>query len=731
VILGPMLIILAGASATAALLTYALVGQRPAGARVARGLYAAMTILVIAASAYLMYLFIAHHFEFRYVHDYSSLDLPLKYTISSFWGGQEGTFLLWLLFGALLGWTIITRAKHYERWAMVYYLAVQIFLLVLLTVRSPFGPTGSAVADGRGLNPLLQNPWMVIHPPIVFLGFATLAIPFAYAMAALSTRDYASFPRLVFPWASLGVLTLGVGIFLGGYWAYKTLGWGGYWGWDPVENSSLIPWIIDLALVHGLLVQRRADKLIRTNLLLSILALLLVVYGTFLTRSGVLADFSVHSFTDLGINSYLVGFLVLVAVFGPGMLVLRARSIRTERLETRLTSREFGLAISILLLLTVGFLVFLGTSAPLLTRLFGEPANVAMSYYHSVSVPSGIVLLVLLLIIPFTLPGGTPNDDLLRKLAWPAVAAAIITIGAVLASNLHVEDLVLIFGGLWALGSNAYALVLLPRFTFARLGGHVSHLGFALMVLGIVASTNYDSSQRVNLVTGVPETALGYQIVYVSNVEKPRVEDSYLELELDHNGRKTIARPKLYYSNYTQSTMRSPHVVEGVFSDVYLSPLDLRTIEEPGGAALLELKKAEPMRYDDYTITFDGFEAGAHATDRITVGAKLTVVGPKDTVTITPQYESGPQGKVTSPDMPIPGTQVSVALARIMVESHSVQLRVNDPAKKAVAPGKEQLTLEVSRKPLISLVWLGVTIITLGALVSFANRWSQSNTTEA
>ena len=162
-------------------------------------------------------------------------------------------------------------------------------------------------SDGQGLNPLLQNPWMTIHPPIMFLGYAATAVPFAFAMAALWERRYDEWTKASMPWALVTVVTLGCAILLGGYWAYVTLGWGGYWGWDPVENSSLVPWLASAALVHGMLLQRARGRFRKLNFSLAILAYVLVVYATFLTRSGVLADFSVHSFVDLGITGWLVG----------------------------------------------------------------------------------------------------------------------------------------------------------------------------------------------------------------------------------------------------------------------------------------------------------------------------------------------------------------------------------------------------------------------------------------
>jgi cytochrome c-type biogenesis protein CcmF len=721
---GQTIIILAGVCATTSLLAYALAGRRPLGIKLGRICFALLGVLVTAAAVYLLYLFLTHRFDFRYVFAYSSLDLPMKYTISSFWGGQEGTFLLWLLFGALLGWAVIARSRHYERWAMVFYLLVQLFLIAVLIVRSPFAPTGFEAADGRGLNPLLQNPWMVIHPPIVFLGFAALAIPFGYAMGSLVVKDYVSFPRLVFPWVAVGVVTLGTGIFLGGYWAYKTLGWGGYWGWDPVENSSLIPWLVALALLHGLLIQKRGPRLVKTNLGLAIFALALVIYGTFLTRSGVLADFSVHSFTDLGINAYLVGFLLLLVTVCPVLLIVRTRSIITEKLDSSPTSRDSGLTLGLLILLATALLVLLGTSAPLLTRLFGDPANVDLSYYQAISIPAGLALLLLLIVVPFTRAGNTAKAELFQRMLWPGVAAAIITIITILLVDLRFADVSLIFLGVWAAGANVLAVLLMPRKTISHMGGRIAHIGLAAMVLGIVASSNYSSVQRVGLQTGVPENVMGYEMTYISRVDAPRLEDSYLNVRLASAGDTIYARPQVFVSEFTNAEMRHPHVVEGPAGDLYLAPLDLQVLEESGGQARLELVRDKPAPFGEYTFTFQTFEMGEHSQEEIAVGARLQVAGPTDTVIAVPRYISGAGGAVRSPEEQVPGTGLRVFLEGIAVENRSVLLRIVDPAR-ANEPGKEVLTLEVTRKPLISLVWLGLVLMTLGASISFFRRWSQ------
>src|SRR5207247_9721085 len=214
--------------------------------------------------------------------------------------------------------------------AAVVVLTLPLVLPTLASaMRGPFltFPAGLFPVDGQGLNPLLQDPWMTIHPPVLFTGFSSLIAPFAIAMAALVRRDYDGWVKVALPWVVFSTAILATGFIMGGVWAYKVLGWGGYWGWDPVENGSFIPWLSNIALLHGLLVQRVSGSLRRTNFFLAVTSYVLVLYASFLTRSGVLADFSVHSFVNLGLNGFLLSFLFMVIIVGYGTLLLRLRAI--------------------------------------------------------------------------------------------------------------------------------------------------------------------------------------------------------------------------------------------------------------------------------------------------------------------------------------------------------------------------------------------------------------------
>src|SRR5262249_8851627 len=276
-------------------------------------------------------------------------------------------------------------------------------------MRGPFltFPGGQAPLDGQGLNPLLQDPWMTIHPPVLFTGFSSLVVPFAIALAALVKREWDGWIKPALPWVVFSTGILATGFIMGGVWAYKVLGWGGYWGWDPVENGSLIPWLPNVALLHGLLVQRVTGSLRRTNFFLAITSYVLVLYASFLTRSGVLADFSVHSFAandqwnlPFGLGGFLLLFVGVAAVVGYALLLWRLREIPQAPQSLGAFSRESSLWLGQRVFMLMCLLVAVGMSAPLITRLFGPPSNVQTSYYNLVNAPLAVAMGLLLGIAP-------------------------------------------------------------------------------------------------------------------------------------------------------------------------------------------------------------------------------------------------------------------------------------------------------------------------------------------
>ena len=367
-------------------------------------------VMIVLGSATLLYLILTHQFQYSYVWSYSSRALSTPLLISTFYAGQEGSFLLWSLFMAIIGVFLLRHSARvgYEAQVMSVFVGIELILLVMLLVKSPFlyvwesfaevGP-GFIPADGRGLNPLLQNYWMVIHPQVLFSGFAAMGVPYAYAMAALLKRDYDHWFKAAVPWIAFGTFVLGLGIMMGGYWAYETLGWGGYWAWDPVENSSLVPWLLSVASIHTILSQRRSGAFARTNLVLGMLCFILVIYSTFLTRSGVLGDTSVHSFAEPGMWAYwlLVGMLFLSVLAPVILFISRWKEIPRRPAKHSFYSREFALFLGASTLVLIAVFVVVGTSSPIITEiLYGKKSAVDIAYYATTILPLGVILALLM-----------------------------------------------------------------------------------------------------------------------------------------------------------------------------------------------------------------------------------------------------------------------------------------------------------------------------------------------
>ena len=268
-------------SGIAAIIGYLLSLKKHEALLLGRAGFHTTVISTFVASAALLIIIVKHQFQFQYVWAYSSRELPLGLLMSTFYAGQEGSFMLWTLMISIIGVILLsyTQKHHYEKEVMPIYSMIIAFLLLLIVIKNPFAPIEGGVIppDGKGLNPLLQNFWMQIHPPFLFAGFAAMSVPFAFAIAALIKKDYQKWIVSSLPWVLGGAMVLGTGIMLGGFWAYETLGWGGWWGWDPVENSSLIPWIVCVALVHTMLTQKRTKGLVMTNFVLAMLAFVLVL----------------------------------------------------------------------------------------------------------------------------------------------------------------------------------------------------------------------------------------------------------------------------------------------------------------------------------------------------------------------------------------------------------------------------------------------------------------------
>jgi cytochrome c-type biogenesis protein CcmF len=698
-----------------------------------RRTYYAFLFFSVFASAYLMYLFLAHRFEVEYVYGYSSSAEPFFYLVSGFWAGQEGSFLLWLFFGSLLGvflmsgkWRPAVYGKESgirEGHVLFFYLLVQVFLLVLLLKQSPFALLPEIPPDGRGLNPLLRDFWMVIHPPVVFVGYAALAIPFAYAMSALTANSYRGWVRLTLPWAGFSCLTLGAGIFIGAYWAYKVLGWGGYWGWDPVENASLVPWLLSVAMIHGLILERTRRVFRRTNLLLAILCFLLVVYATFLVRSGVLGDFSVHSFADLGITGYLLIFMIFFLFLSIGLYSVRLSGIPRTKTSERILTTEFALFIGIILFSLSALLILLGISSPIISRIFGPASNVGIPYYVRTQLPLAILVCLGLGAVPFLGWKGSGLGEFVKKI-WPAlIAAVVLTILAFVLGVRSPVHLICIFTALLALVSNLMVLVKRNMGRWSLIGGFLTHVGAGMLIVGIVTSSGYDRSEKINLPQGQTEEAFGYQFTYLGLVGGSQGDQDALKIKVQKGKSSFLAKPRFYYSEYNQGIMRTPHIRINLLYDLYLSPLEHSQGEEAQGG-LFNLGKGETVERDGYTIRFVDFEVGSHAeTGQISAGAILEVEHDGKKATLIPTQVMGgiEEGQIKAM-VQLPGGEDHLVLEKIDADRKMVALRL---ILKEEQTSEDLLVLSVEKKPLINLFWLGTILVMLGLIIAAVRRFKE------
>ncbi|MCX6269709.1 MAG: cytochrome c biogenesis protein CcsA [Bacteroidetes bacterium] len=446
-------------TALAATLIYILVSVKTDPGRLkvlARALYIAHLGLLVVAFAALYYLIFNHVFAYNYVLEYSSKELPLAFLISSLWAGQEGSFMLWALFQALLGVIILKKARNWEAPILTVVSLSQVFLLLMVLGWKVFGITlgtdpfilirkmpssiGNSffndpaylqqIADGQGLNPLLENIWMAIHPPLLFLGYAAVLIPFGYAVAGLWKRDHKGWRTPALPWINFAALSLGVGIILGAAWAYVALTFGGFWSWDPVENASLVPWLFTIATMHVLLISRKKPQNLFWTYLFAILSYVFVLYASYLTRSGVLKDSSAHAFGDEGKAIPLVIFTLTFLVTGLILLILRHPKT-TDKVKENLHSKDFWIFIGSLILMLSSFQIILTTSIPVVNKIFGTnlaPPTDSISYYNSWQLPYGILIALLIGLTQYMKYGEKAGTGYLRRSVPALITAAVVSI---------------------------------------------------------------------------------------------------------------------------------------------------------------------------------------------------------------------------------------------------------------------------------------------------------------
>jgi cytochrome c-type biogenesis protein CcmF len=560
----------------------------------------------------LVILLFTRDFEVRYVYEHVSTYLKPAYVLAAFWAGLDGSQLLWLWMLAIFTGVLVWRQPTWDRDMRPYAMAVlaitqAFFALLLVLINNPFELMPSVPVEGHSLNPLLQNFWMVIHPPIVFAAYALWTIPFAYAFAALVTGQLdASWLRGTRRWTLAAWASLGIGILVGAWWAYLELGWGGYWGWDPVENSSLIPWLVGTAFVHSAIIQERRDMFRAWNIVLVTLTFVLTIFATFVTRSGLIQ--SVHAFAQSPIGYYYLAYMLLTLAVTIGLILARREELRGTGELGDLLSREFVFLLANLLLLGSAAAVLLGTLWPTFTEAVrGVATSLGPENYNRFMGPLGLLLVLLIGICPLVDWRRISAERLLRNL-WVQVVVAVVT--AVLLIVFRVREW-------WAVVSFAVAAFVVTTIVLQmaqgivarmrsagesvfvataraisnnrrRYGGQLIHFSILLIVIGITGSQAYQTEVQVALAQGESVEVGGYTLAYQDYTfqqieENGNMVRNQAVVDLNRGGRNfATVRPERNLHSNAQGAVTEVALRSNLKEDLYIV---LVSLEADGLAA--------------------------------------------------------------------------------------------------------------------------------------------------
>lgn len=759
-------------------------------------------ISVLGIGITLFYLILNHNNEYYYVYFHSSKALPVYYIVSAFWEGQEGSFWLWAFWQSLLGAILIWKAKSWENGVMTIIAFSQVFLTSMLLGVQIFGERiGSSpfillreavnlkemapvvfadpqnfknylkfITDGRGLNPLLQNYWMVIHPPTLFLGFASMVVPFAYAVTGLWQKKYKEWVKVAMPWALFAVMILGTGIIMGSFWAYEALNFGGFWAWDPVENASMIPWLTLIAGVHVMIAFKNTGHAFFTAIVLIILSFVLVLYASFLTRSGILGETSVHSFTDLGMFGHLVLYNVVFLVIPVVLLILRWKELPITTKDEETYSREFWMFIGSLVVTVACIQVIFSTSVPVFNAAFGTkfaPPIDAIKYYNQWQAPFAILVTAISGFSQFLKYKRTDTRKFYSSLLASVVFSVVITAIFVYITDVYnnLMYILLTLSCVFAIMSNAK--ILSQGFTGKRklVGAAVAHIGFALLLLGalVAAATNRPISNNVSNYIPVKDfekvAKPGENIMLYKN--EPKKMGKYT---VTYTSDTTIAPNTLYKLNFKVYDEKTGKLKE----DFDLNP-QVQVNEKMGLIASPDTKHY--LTYDVYThITsapekkeshgdHDGHsEEENYKAPRIvnvstgdtlhTSSGVLTIKGlnnqPKakslvlaeGDIAVGLPIEVNVNGKIykTEPIFLVKGHNtfdfarniddlgLRLRFTKILPEQKKVELQVYEKPQQA----KDWVVFKSIVFPYINLYWVGTIVMVIGFLISIFRRQKEA-----
>jgi cytochrome c-type biogenesis protein CcmF len=735
-----------------------------------------------------------HYFEYMYAYKHASKELESKYLLACIWEGQEGSFLLWTIWHSILGLFIITKSKKplLEGWEAPvmtvisfaqFFLGMMILGIYFFGVRigsSPFtltrneieGPIFSMpnyltfIKDGVGLNVLLRNYWMVIHPPVLFLGFASTIVPFAFAYAGIQTKRFGDWVKPAIPFALFCACVLGVGIMMGGKWAYESLSFGGYWAWDPVENASLVPWLILIAGLHTMVIYKATGQSLRASYLFAILAFAFILYSTLLTRTGILGDTSVHAFTDAGtaINMMLLIFLAAFTIPGLVLFFVNYSKIPSIEKEERTDSREFWMFIGSIIFFLSAIFISAKTSVPVFNKIFNTkmapPEDVEFSY-NKVMVLVAFIIGMLTAISQYFKYKNTARPYFLKKIAVPTILAAVVTAAlAIFYPITYYKQGAGFLGAIYiALFAAVYAIFANAIYIWAGLNGKlkaagasVAHLGFAIMLLGMLIASGNKKTISDNTVTGlnipfgkdskenplenltmlrdVPTRMLDYSVTYSGDsagAENGRIFHKLKFVKKDSSEQFELTPDVYVGKNELKSS--NPGTKRYLTKDIYtyissINPDDNKN--DTGRFTIKELGLGDTAYYSKGYMILNKVVSNPNnekfhfkPTDAALM-ADITLVG-KDSM----HYKGYPLIQVNISEGDSSAIQVDDTVYAQNLYLKFAGVTDNKKIKIGIKESDkiiDFITLKAYLFPYINLVWLGLVIMAIGLAMSMINR---------
>jgi cytochrome c-type biogenesis protein CcmF len=763
--------------------------------RFARTVFIAQVIAVFVIFAVLFFICSNHYFEYLYAYKHSSKELEPKFLLACIWEGQEGSFLLWTIWHSLLGIFLIFKAKDWEAPVMGIISLAQAFLFIMILGiyffgvkigNNPFALTRNEIAgpifsrpdylsfikDGIGLNVLLRNYWMVIHPPVLFLGFASTIIPFAFAAGSLLNKRFSYWVRPALPYALFTACVLGVGIMMGGKWAYESLSFGGYWAWDPVENASLVPWMIMIAGLHTMVIYNATGHSLRASYIFAILSFVFILYSTYLTRTGVLGDTSVHAFTEESKVIKTMLQLLMAAFTLPSLFLFfkNYSQIPSEAREEKIHSREFWMFIGAVIFFLASLFIIAKTSVPVINKMFGTnwapPEDVEYGY-NKAMVLVIIIIAVLTAITQYFKYKTTPADYTLKKIALPTLLAAILTVllivfypitynryGIGFLSAIYLA----LFGGIYSLVANAMYIWIGLQGKLKSAGGSIAHIGFAILLVGILISSGNKqiiSDARANgitlpmagkdpmskkddspmenltLIRKVPVRMGNYEVTYLKDSAGNEKNRRYYQIlferkdEISKNIIESFSLMPDVYQMKDNNMSSNPDTKNYMGKDVFTYISYTVNKDVPSDTTqfkVSEMAIGDTIFYSKGMIILDSVSSHpAHIDFNIAPGEKvlqasLTIIG-KDSM----RYHSRPSIVVTETSGRFVDDTLYAQNLYVNFTGVGQQKRIKIGIKESDKI-IDFVTLKAYVFPYINLVWIGLIVMAGGILLSMVNR---------